>query len=294
MSRFHAWWEGEPPSAALARAPDRESVAMSALDGDVADGLPTPYGADVAALELMWGAGRIAAGSADDDLVLTQSLALSKNSSVAWLGAGLGAPPVTLARERGLYVTAFERRAEWLDRAKQITEASKLGRKLSVEPFSEEEGLGERKYEALCGLERLNELSDPAAFLKRARGALKPSGLALVYEMVCVDPRACAPAGAPGLRTLEAWRKDWEAAGYDLRVVDEVSAEAAAREKAAWPGFVERLDEIDDAAAAAGRTRLVLARAIALFAASQNRLRALERGDRAVYRFLAARAQGGD
>lgn len=292
ISRLHEWWEGvggepvEQPD--LSASPSAVSSRAASLRARIARGDPA-----IIATELLWGEGRVGPGEAAADVRQTASLAVGSNSSVCWLGVGMAAPAASVAAASGAYVTGLEWRDDWLARGREVAAAAGLGRRLTCEPMTFDPlSLPDRRFDAFCAMERLNEAPDLAALLDAARGALKDDGLILFIETVSEDEPEEDDASAAPL-TVAGWRAMLSQAGFDMRVVEEVTGSAIAREQAAWGRFLRELSVLAEIAAAEPRVRSVLGKVVELLLASQNRLKALEQGDLAVYRFVAARSRRG-
>lgn len=292
LARFHAWWEGEAKADradGASEAPTRAPLSAEAasLRKQLSTGDP-----NVLAREVLWGDGRVGPGENDDDIRQTAALALDANSSVCWLGVGLATPAATLAAASGAYITGLEWRESWLERAQKVVAAASLGRRLTCEPMGFDPlELPDRKFDAFCAIERLSEAPDLPLLLQSVRNGLKDDGLLLCIETVSEEVGEEETQEGPP--TAAAWREMLTEAGLDVRVAEEVTGAAIAREQAAWRSFLERLNVLAEAAVGEPKVRGVLARVVHLLVASQNRLKALENGDLAVYRFLAAKTRRG-
>lgn len=274
----------------------------AAAQAETAKAAPAPtknaaaeaFDAESAALALLWGQGAEAAGLPSAVLDEMKALGLAPSGRLHWLGCGLGAGLAAAARARPMGVVhGFEWRPGWDAAARAHLARNGLGARVKVDALVPgDPKFGGFRADALVVFERLWELGPLETVLGAARMSLRPGGLALAVEMVRDDPRAPldgvdCPSRAP-LRELEQWRRAWSGAGFELRLVEEVTGTAIARLRTALAAVPQRLAGVD-AATLSETERAALARAVQEAGASQKRLRTLERGGLAVYRFLAAR-----
>lgn len=307
MRRAHAWWEGEdlPPAPPLDPAleqppehpPEPETRALS-REETITRLLTEP--AEAAALQLLYGLGRAGPGDEEGDVRHFSSLALTPSATLAWLGPGLGAPVAAVARATGSFFEGAEWRGAWIGPSRAHLAATGSARRTKIDEIDPAQPvLKPNRLDAAVSLERLYEIENPRPLLNAAAAALRPGGLALFTEPVLedgVEPKAVADAfagPAEGLRTSAAWEKLLESAGLEMRASEDVTGSAIARYQAGRAQFPKVLGDVAIAAKLDGSKPALLAFAKEA-AAVTRRLAALERGDLAVYRFLAAKPNPAD
>ncbi len=247
---------------------------------------------DIIAAELLWGAGRERPGDAGFDAKLLAPLGLNEESKLAIFGAGLGAVCESAA-EAGAEVTAFEWRGAWGAQAESFLRQRGLRERVALQSLDlAAPKAPESLFNAACIIDRLGEAKAQTRLLKCLARALTPSGLAVIVESVGEDaePESLMddpPDGPPG---VEAWREKIARAGLEIVSSDEVSGQAIVAAYAAHDAVLARTACFAKRHQGSAAAAEVLEMARDALETSQKRLKALERGDLGVYRFLAAKS----
>ncbi len=248
-----------------------------------------------AARSCLWGCG--CDGPADPDSQADRLAALDPRPGqlVAWIGGGAGGGVCAAADRYGVAIDGYEWRADLLaaggERVAARDPAAAPVRMLAVDAATPQ--LDRRPVDAAVSLERLWELRDPRPLLRALHGAMRPGALLIAAEWVLEEaaPRAAALGGLAGARVvdLETWRARFDACRFDLRVEEDGTGLAIAQHRAAIERFAAAFDEVTERILDGPHGKHVVYELTRALNEALQRVAALERGDVAVYRFLAAR-----
>lgn len=277
---------GEDASAAPAA---QAAVEAACDDPKVARFLRAP---ELVALDMLWGEGRCAPSDPGADDRLANILTLNETHTAAWFG-GLGAGPIALAASSGGYVDVFEWRERWRAPTEALVAASREKTRVRVfEMPGFDEAASGRRFDAAVVAYRAGDFEPEADFPGFIRSRLKPGGLVSMIEPVVEEhwsPGAasgCFATPYPGLRTLADWRAALANAGLEARVVEDITGAQTVQIKRGWAHARESLDALIEVSTSVPQIKPILASLAVEAVAAHQRLRALERGDLAVYRFL--------
>ncbi|MGF1462643.1 MAG: class I SAM-dependent methyltransferase [Maricaulaceae bacterium] len=303
MTKFSDWWEGldtkrgapEPqadePQAEVEPAPEFDPVAAKL------EALEEAYGvnAHFLALERLWGKGRIGSVAGAEPAALMHALKLSEETQVLGVGCGLSGLAQGLVKASGAWVTLLDWRVDLAAVARQRVKHARLQKKVMVEPWTEAGRVSNRRFDAAYSVESMMFMKDKGAVPARVASALKPGARFLVVEPVLDEGGKIEGAAAafrtaptsPALWTAKQWMEKLGRAGLDAQRPEEVTGQAVLELRGAFAKLHKNLAEVADDAKKVESAEGVL-RLLALEAEdARDRLRALERGDVAVYRFLA-------
>lgn len=196
-ARFAAWWNGAAFDEAAALAAIEAAANDAGVDADLFAAPPPPEDSRAAALQRIWGQGRLAPGG--DEAALPALLNLSATATLGVFGPGLAAPVLAIGETHLGEIRVFDWREETLDHLRHGV--GPLGARVSVtaidlETFS-------APAEALDGAVSFDDFvyadNAPRVAAQLARG-LKPKASALV-ETYCAAPGDdLAPAFASAFR----------------------------------------------------------------------------------------------
>jgi cyclopropane fatty-acyl-phospholipid synthase-like methyltransferase len=239
--------------------------------------------------ERLWGAGFLDPFDAGMVLETVRPLALTPETRVLEIGAGLGGPARVLAKATGASVHGVEADAVLAGIAAARCRAANLCAPIRIEPFDAERAEFAPGFDAaivrggLVGVSRKNELIEALA------RALRPGSPLLILDLVLRH------SGRLG-RLIEDWCRaepgpvhPWalgqlidrlKSRGFTISAADDLSEEYVAAGLAGWRRFQASLRSLapDDA------VRAALFRESAIWA---KRLAALEAGELRVYGFTA-------
>ncbi|MCC6717144.1 MAG: hypothetical protein IT555_04610 [Acetobacteraceae bacterium] len=239
-----------PPDAASAE-PGGDVPAMpdSAATPEPA-AAPTWPASRLAVAEELWGSGFLNPGGADEVLRLATPIGLSAASTLLLLGVGAGGPAQALATERGIWVAGFEADPELaVLAARRIQRAGDaLAKRATVAPWDPAAPrFRPRLANHALGLDAIRD-APPAPALAAIAGALRPHGHIVLSETVTTEPLDpddpaiamwCRLEGRrPCLPEPEAVTRGLSRLGFDVRVVEDISARHMRLAVLGWRHFV--------------------------------------------------------
>ena len=246
--------EGRHPllsTLALAGTADVAAPDVAAADHPAFDSPWTQLRLEIA--ESLWGEGCLLPGGTDEVLRLAVPLGVSAKSSLLLLGAGGGGPTVRLAGELGVWVTAYEADPVLAAMAARRVQRAglALAKRATVQAWDPAApSFRPRAFHHAIAIEALRAARPDAAVAALAQ-ALRPSGQLAVMETVA-DP--ALNRADPALRTwCRLERRDpppagtaWltgalERAGFDIRVVEDISARQIRQTMTGWKRLVRQL-----------------------------------------------------
>ncbi len=289
VTRLRAWWDASEAEPALEAGAVRAPFANPAA-GPAAVLADARLRAAGAAMAHLWGAGRTGPTDAEDAARRIAMLGLKRGQTLGWIGAG-GAGD--MAEAGGLQVEAFEWRPAWRGPAMAPSDPDRAGA-VHLHPLDlAAPELPLSAFDGVACVDRLWEAQDPAPLLAAMARALREGGLCAVEEPVLDE---AAPAGeqplgegAPQAADLETWRARFTDAGLDVRLAQDGTGLALARLSAAIDRFAETFDEVTAAILRDPDGKFIAYELTFALNAALRRISALERGDLAIYRFLAAK-----
>ncbi len=222
----------------------------------------------------------------------------SPEQVLAWIGAGVAGGPCAAADRYGVAVDGYEWRPDWRDAgAQRIAVRDADAPAVRLLPISAKAPrLEQRVVDAAVSFERLWELRDPRPLLRAVHDQLRPGGLLLAVEWVLDEgvSDGAPMVGFAGARVLDAetWRARFTACGFDLRVEEDGTGVTIAQTRAAIERFGVAFDGVAERILEAPHGKHVVYELTRALNIALQRVAALERGDVAVCRFLAARVGG--
>jgi len=254
--RVRAWWEGCDLGEAAEAAPP--SPASSAAPGENPV-LPIPEGrksalfrqAAVQLRERVWGVGFDGPGDADWVFRFVAPLALDNKMTVAHLGAGLGGITRAIAGATGAWTTGYEAEAGHAEAGMELSIMAgqvKRAPVVSYEPPALPAGTS--RCHAVIAVDATRAIAEKTALYDSVFGALRVDGHLLFTDYMLKGGARDAPAVAdwlalePGpvhLSNPEETREGLSKAGFDVRIVEEMSGEVSRLIIASWARFAETL-----------------------------------------------------
>lgn len=195
-ARFGAWWRGEdfdPAMIDVANASDGETN----LDSELFDEPEREIPARLAALQRLWGEGRISPGDDTSDALVPAQTGLAAEGAIAVLGPGLSQPIVALARVHAGAVAAFEWREESADIGGYLLRRAKLGERVSHQRIDLESHVFEQeKFDAVWSLDEFTFADEPMRLAHQIARMLKPDACVVVEAYAGLPSPDIAPAFA--------------------------------------------------------------------------------------------------
>lgn len=243
--RLRGWWEGYDLAELQARldALGSEDSADSkekktdqepglALDGNRWDKAWNEE--RVKAAELIWGDGYCGPGGQEYVINLSKRLTLTPEMSMLNLGAGLGGPARTLAKNFGVWVDGMEGTAGLAETGMEMSVMAGLEKKASISHYDFEAlPAFERTYDRVLANESMFTVRDKERLLSNVEGALKNGGLLMITDFVVTNEEALASAEVqdwiesepvkPYPVTATAMEKMLKAGNFGVQVSENVS-----------------------------------------------------------------------
>ena len=262
---------------------------------------PEPSAEDLIRLRIMiaealWGDGYVGPGDHEFIMELVTQFGLTKEHSVAIIGAGLAGPGRDITKDTGAWVSAFENHEEISDLAREQCAVAGLAKRCVITDFDQTTTeLPESKFQAILSFDRFYAVEDKSKLLDNVAQGIAGDGGVLFTDYVVPTTPDQAKAetwfdsywGTPHLTTAQEYIQALSAMGLDLRVKQDITSQYAELITAAMPKWKELInltnDEVVDSIGRVAYAR-VLAQEAEMWA---NRLEALSKGELQVYRFLA-------
>jgi cyclopropane fatty-acyl-phospholipid synthase-like methyltransferase len=252
-ARFRAWWEGEAFDEAAATA----AIEAAANDkGDVEAELfdPPPFHVPprLAALEAMWGEGRIRPGDADDERRAAAELALKPDAALALLGPGLGGPVCSVAAGFSGRIDVLEWREETVDALMHAIQAAKLeGRVTAARIDLEAHVFAPQSYDALISVDDFAYCGYAPHLAQQIFKCLKSGARASIDVYVGLKSKALTTAFAssfaePQIRAHGDVLQALQDAGLKMVSDDDLTEQFLHWARAGFARLGERMDAIKD------------------------------------------------
>jgi hypothetical protein len=199
-ARLKAWWEGAPFDAAAFEAQFEPAPPVAA--NDAAEDLFEPERDQrLAALQLVWGEGRLAPGDDTIDELAPARLAAPDGGALAVFGPGLARPVISLAPGWAGAIAVYEWRKETRAALTAGLKAAGLAERVAVHPFDLETGhIGDETLDGLISTDDFTYCENPSRLAVQFARALKP-GCGGLIEAYAAAP---GPDVAPGFASAFA------------------------------------------------------------------------------------------
>ncbi len=295
--RLTAWWRGYDAAEYAAWRSGREASPRSHSMEDLIPKMPVLSTVDhtrarVDVLQRLFGPGYASPGGAEHAVEMVKPFALTPENSVLDLAAGLGGPATAVVQRFGVWITGYEMDPELAEWAPNVVATLKGGDHVTVRGFSPE-GLTLRpgSFDCVVSRESLFTVRDRADLLKTVHGVLKNWGQLMITDYVLPSDRPPSDRIQSWLESEDLTYKPWSKAdyektfnelGFDVRVMEDRSAEHRQQIRDTFARFVEQLDGSDPLAEdPAHRAALIVEAERWAWRASL-----LEAGEVALYRFF--------
>ncbi len=187
-ARLRAWWEGAGFDEAAVLAAMEAKAANAALQGAddaLFDAPAFEPPSRLAALELIWGAGRVRPAYGVADSFDPAPLRLGADGVLAVLGPGALAPLAAVAAAHPGRIDAFEWREEMLESLRHGLAAAGLGARVALARVDlEAHVFAPATYDALLSIDDFTYCSYPPHLAQQIAKSLKPGGRAVIEAYV--------------------------------------------------------------------------------------------------------------
>lgn len=208
--RLKAWWEGYNADDLLARD------GAASEDGEGSDDTDTPCSAEiplshdvdskdetphtrpkmpwndkrVEMSQFVWGKGYCGPGGPEQVVAMSKLLALTPEMSVLVLGAELGGPTRTLAKEFGAWISGYESSAELVEAGNILSEAAGLSKKAHLHNYNFDKPAPlSRHFDRVFSKEALFAVKDLKRLVATIEPNFKGDGLWLLTDYVLGEER---------------------------------------------------------------------------------------------------------
>lgn len=306
--RVKAWWEGYDISglkqdAAPPSAPPSTKPAAGAASADDAGGAADKKksasrywsATRIQIVERLWGRGFKTPGADDHIPMLIKPFGLREEFSVADVGAGLGGATRMMAKSSGCWVSGLEPDPVLVKAAMERSIQEELDKQAPIHTFDPEAPVFDKRYDVFFSKEFFFTVEHKQDLFEAIKRAMKPGGQILFTDYVLTDQATDNPAVAAWLESEAPPAYPWtptqyvetmESLGFDVRITEDLSAVHRGMIVAAWDsmaGWIKPKGKAEE------DTQEAIIREGEIW---QNRVKAIESGGLAVYRFFALAPSG--
>lgn len=200
QARLRAWWTGEEFDAEAAMKAIEETLANDqtvGADEDLFDEPEPEVASRLAALDKLWGVGRIRPGDDTAEKLEPARLGLGPDGVMAFLGPGLSAPVVAVASAHPGPIAVFEWREEALDLLRYGVRKAKLDKRVSVTRIDLEAHVWPAgAYDGVLSIDDFAYVGFPPHLAHQLVKCLKPGACAVVETYVGLPSSELATAFA--------------------------------------------------------------------------------------------------
>jgi SAM-dependent methyltransferase len=247
-AKLRAWWEGEhfDEEAALARIAANDP---GGADDELFDPPEIDMPARLAALGLLWGAGRVRPGEDSADALEPARLGAAADARIAVLGPGLAGPVVAFASAHAGPLDVFEWREESIEVLKYGVARAKLDARVSVTRIDLEAHVWPpASFDGLWSVDDFAYCSFPPHLCQQIMKALKPGACAVVETYVGLrgDDLASAFASSfaePQVRAHGDVLQVFTDTGFQLVSDDDLTEEFLETARKYFMQLGQRMDE---------------------------------------------------
>lgn len=294
--RLAAWWRGYDPAEYHAWQTAGTHARPTSME-DLIPPMPELSAVDhtrarVDVLQRLFGPGFTTPGGPDFAVEMVKPLGLTPVHSVLDLSAGLGGGAAAVVQRFGVWITGYEMDPELVEWAPSVVSTLKGGDHVTIRGYTPDElSLRPGSFDCVVAREAFFGVRDRAALLKTVHGVLKEWGQLLITDYV-------RPQGGDPSEKLQAWLESedlsyapWSKGEYehafaalhfDVRVVEDRSAEHGRQIRENFARFLEGLDGTDPLAEDPAHREALMTEAERW----ARRAALLESGDLALYRFF--------
>jgi len=248
-------------------------------------------------LQRLFGPGFAAPGGGEHAVEMVKPFGLTPEHSVLDLAAGLGGAATAIVQRFGVWITGYEMEPSLAEWAPNVVATLKGGDHVTVRGFAPEGfTLRPKSFDCVISREALFMVRDRADLLKTVHGVLKAWGQLMITDYVL-------PSDQPPSDRIQSWlesedltykpwsKSEYEKAfaelGFDVRVVEDRSAEHQQHIRDTFARFVQHLDGSDPLAEDPAHRAALIVEAERW----ARRASLLESGDLALYRFFVIKPE---
>lgn len=247
-AKLRAWWDGEAFDEAAALA-DLAANDTGGADDELFDPPPFDIPARLAALGVLWGAGRVRPGDDSADALEPARIGAEADGRVAVLGPGMAGPVAAFASAHGGPIDVFEWREETIEALKYGVTTAKLDKRVTVTRIDLEAHVWTpSSFDGLWSVDDFAYCSFPPHLAQQIMKALKPGACAVVEAYVGMRCAEFATAFAssfaePQVRAHGDLLQVFADTGLQLESDDDLTDEFLAIARANFKQLAERMGE---------------------------------------------------
>jgi cyclopropane fatty-acyl-phospholipid synthase-like methyltransferase len=200
----------------------------------------------------LWGIGYIMPGDEQYVLELVKPFGLTPAMSMLDLSAGLGGPARAIAQAFGTYVTGLERSPERAKRGMDMSVTANLAKRATIAQYNPETiELRPHGFDCILGRGATYSVVEKERLLRVIFQGLKQRGQLLLNEFTVDTTASDRPELAawmaresypPALWTIEQYCDCLTSLGFDIRVVEDVTAHYRTMIIAGWARLLKAVD----------------------------------------------------
>jgi SAM-dependent methyltransferase len=300
-ARLHAWWEGYELAHYAGSEPDfDDDDEPLTLDQPAPEGMEDPGSQEaqlwnlrrIQAAELIWGHDALGPGGTEYTVHLAKPLGLSPNTNLLLVGGELGGGARAIATTYGSWVTSLEPDPDLVAEGAKRSKEDNLERKAVVRLFDPTDiDLRPRSFDGIFSREFLHSVPNKHALIGKLIAGLKDHGQLILTDLVLRHRNVNNPIVDDFCRSgpvksdpwpLERLRETLMGYDLDVRIEEDITDVYKGHVQTAWARLARELE-----------AEMIPRNMISLVAQEcdrwSKRMRALETGDLAVFRFVATR-----
>lgn len=245
LARMRAWFGRAAASS--------DSLEPPSAPSDQQSGKPQIAPLDrMTVAQWLWGPGFVMPGGKDYVLELAKPFGLGPAMSMLDLSAGLGGPARVIAEEFETYVTGLERSPERARRGMEMSVVANLAKRATVAQYNPESlELRPRSFDCILGRGATYNVAEKERLFRVLFQSFKARGQLLLNEFTINRALADHPTLAawaarkshpPVLWTIEQCKDCLTSLGFDVRIVEDVTADYSAMIVAGWAELIKKVD----------------------------------------------------
>jgi hypothetical protein len=233
-ARFRAWWDGvDFDQEAALRAIEENLANAPGDDADDAlfDPLPFDMPPRLAALNTVWGEGRVRPGDATSEALEPARIGIASDGVLALLGAGLATPVESVAKAHPGKIEVFEWREESIEALRHGVRVARLDDRVSVTRIDLDAHVWPAAaYDGILSIDDFAYAGHPPHLAHQLVKCLKPGACAVVETYVGFPTPDLATAFAssfaePQIRAHGDVLQYLKDVGFALESDDDLTAE---------------------------------------------------------------------
>lgn len=298
--RFNAWWKGYDVADMEARL-QRQNLAKRAgslsgvLKKSLGDAKKLPWSTiRIRLVQLVWGEGYCGPGGPNHIIEMTKLLDLKPEKSMMLIGAGIGGPARTLAKEYGVWVDGYEESEKLVNKGTEMSTHMGLSKKARlIHKDLNNISSFERQYDCAFSKEILYRVENKLELLQAIYDNLKPGSLFLFSDVVAKNAECLQQTSVrqwiqqeplkPYPVTSDQLVRMLKQCGFSIRVNEDITKQYIRLVAEGWSDAETLVDALVERGEGAKESLLTVAKEARLW---ELRKKNMNSGDLRVTRYL--------